>query len=261
MACICLIPVLEKTNLWRKCEWPCPCVGIGGGVEGLWGPRACPGVGWGKSLAPKLLPFPLPNQYAVYIIAEPIPKPCKREKEPHVIGYNPEIHHRHALRLKHYDYSQPGAYFVTICSWQRKPLFTVPALHTSITEIWKNLPDRFPTISVDDFVVMPNNIHGIVWLKSSAKRNPKLSAVIGAYKSLTTVAWLEWNKRQGLRCPKHLWQERYYDHVVRNDYDLLRVREYMMNNPLAALLKEEQELDEKAWKETLRQHGITVEDS
>ncbi len=62
------------------------------------------------------------------------------------MGYNPEIHHSHALRLKHYDYSQPGAYFVTICSWQRKPLFTVPALHTSITEIWKNLPDRFPTI-------------------------------------------------------------------------------------------------------------------
>jgi len=49
--------------------------------------------------------------------------------------------------------------------------------------------------------------------------------------------------------------------VVRNEYDLLRVREYIMNNPLAALLKEEQELDEATWKETLRQHGITVEDS
>jgi len=107
------------------------------------------------------------------------------------MAYDPEIHHRHALRLKHYDYSQPGAYFVTICSWQRQPFFETPALHASIMEIWKNLPHRFPTVAVDDFVVMPNHIHAILWIKSTAKRSPKFSAVIGAYKSITTVAWLE----------------------------------------------------------------------
>ena len=107
-----------------------------------------------------------------------------------IVGYDPEKHHRHALRLKGFDYSQPGAYFVTICSWQHQPLFERAALRSILLETWHQLPARYTNLSLDTLVVMPDHIHGILHLTSPVKQipGPTLSDIIRVYKSITSVS-------------------------------------------------------------------------
>ena len=161
--------------------------------------------------------------------------------------YDPETHHRRSIRLKGYHYSQPGLYAVTICSWHRQPLFETPEVHEILSTTWLSLPDRFPTVTVELFVIMPDHVHSMLRLHSAAKdtSTPTLGQIIGAYTSLTTVAWLRWNKSRGMRCSRHLWQERFYDHIVRNDQDAQRIREYILNNPLKVQLQQGKEIDDK----------------
>jgi len=85
-------------------------------------------------------------------------------------SYNPDLHHRRSIRLKGHDYTQPGAYFVTIAAWQRECLFGeivdgVVLLNTAgniIHTEWLNLPHHFPDIRLEAFMVMPNHFHGII---------------------------------------------------------------------------------------------------
>ena len=79
--------------------------------------------------------------------------------------YDPDRHHRRSMRLKGYDYSSPGAYFVTICTRGRECVLDDPVVTGIITEVWHALPGWFPTIILDEFVVMPNHVHLIVWLQ------------------------------------------------------------------------------------------------
>ena len=79
--------------------------------------------------------------------------------------YDPDQHHRQSRRLKGYDYSSPGAYFVTICTRERECLLDDPVVTGIITDVWHALPGWFPTIVLDEFVVMPNHVHLIVWLQ------------------------------------------------------------------------------------------------
>ncbi len=122
-----------------------------------------------------------------------------------------------------------------------------------LTEAWHNLPNRFPTVTVDMFVIMPNHIHGVLdlYVPVEGVVPPSLSAVIGAYKSITTVDWIRMSKNSGVPCSGHLWQKRFYDHVIRDDLDLERIREYVLNNPLNAVLRRGREVDDKTWEETL----------
>ena len=84
--------------------------------------------------------------------------------------YNPAIHHRRSIRLEDYDYSQEGAYFVTICTHERVEVFGEIRnndLHINergeiVQAMWNTLPRRFLGIELDHFVVMPNHIHGII---------------------------------------------------------------------------------------------------
>jgi REP element-mobilizing transposase RayT len=86
--------------------------------------------------------------------------------------FKPEINHRCSIRLRDYEYSRAGAYFVTICAWQRECLFgeAVPGelrLNRAgeiVRECWDALPDHFPNVELDEFIVMPNHIHGIIVL-------------------------------------------------------------------------------------------------
>jgi putative transposase len=176
------------------------------------------------------------------------------------MAYDPEKHHRRSIRLKGYDYSQPGMYFVTICSWHRQPLFETPELHETLVETWQNLPSRFPTVTVDRFVVMPDHVHGILQLNSSMSYAPRppLGNIIGAYKSITTVAWLRFNKSRGVQCSGHLWQERFHDHVIRNDHDLEAIREYILNNPLHVDICQGRDIDDKTWEEIISRHIIDL---
>ena len=97
---------------------------------------------------------------------------------------------RKSKRLTGYDYTQPGPYFVTINARTHDPIFEHPHLRTILRETWQSLPQRFPGMKLDAFVIMPNHIHGILWLPGQGQPAPTLSRVIGAYKSLTTVAWI-----------------------------------------------------------------------
>jgi len=78
--------------------------------------------------------------------------------------YDPQKHHRRSIRLKGYDYGSPGAYFVTICTKERERVLDDPIVAGIITDVWHALPGWFPTIALDEFVVMPNHVHFILWI-------------------------------------------------------------------------------------------------
>lgn len=149
------------------------------------------------------------------------------------------MRHRN-LRLPGYDYSQNGAYFVTICTEGRTALFG--AVYGSvftpndagwlIANVWDSLPERFPHITLDAFVVMPNHVHSVLFFDSTSSGSPSLSRVVGAFKSLSTVeygrgvrerGWVPFNGR--------LWQAGFYEHVIRSESDLNRIRVYVEGNP------------------------------
>ena len=158
---------------------------------------------------------------------------------------------RKELRLKEYDYSQPGAYFVTICTKDRLNLFgeiVNEQMHLSAAgqiarRCWDELPDHFGSIELDQFVVMPNHIHGIIIIldgpvgathaspqreeRKERKRNT-LGDMVGSFKSAVTKRINEINGTPGAP----FWQRGYYDHIIRDDRSLTRIREYILNNPL-----------------------------
>ena len=77
--------------------------------------------------------------------------------------YNPEKHHRHSIRLKGYDYSQAGVYFVTVCTRNRELYFEQhPKLRQIVNQRWQEIPNRYSSIELDEFIIMPNHIHGII---------------------------------------------------------------------------------------------------
>ena len=97
--------------------------------------------------------------------------------------YDPDKHHRRSIRLKGYDYSSPGAYFVTICTRGRECVLDDPVVTGIITDVWHALPGWFPTIVLDEFVVMPNHVHLIVWLQGD---NPTVGATLAVALDMDT---------------------------------------------------------------------------
>ena len=106
--------------------------------------------------------------------------------------------------------------------------------------VWDGMPDRFPFIEMDEFVVMPNHVHGVIIIRqpstttgATTRVAPTLGGVVGAFKSLTTV---EYGRGVGEtdwpRFDKHLWQRNFYERIIRNESELGRVREYIANNPM-----------------------------
>ena len=170
----------------------------------------------------------------------------------------PEIQRRHSIRLKGYDYSVAAAYFVTICTQDRMLLFgdiVTDAMRVNqyggvVLECWESIPDHFPGARLDAFVVMPNHIHGIIQLADAAREvgaqhaapsqsNPhrpladrhvqpaSLGATVRSFKS--AVARRINSQRETPGMP--VWQRNYYDHVIRDESELLRIREYILANP------------------------------
>jgi putative transposase len=147
---------------------------------------------------------------------------------------------RNSKRFPAYDYRSSGAYSITICTEKRQRVLELPLIHTALLELWQQLPQRFPGVQVDAFMVMPDHVHGILWLDGSVKGSPTLGKVVGASKAWVTIAWRNYHKEANTPCLRHLWQRDYYEHVIRNDDDLDRTRAYIVNNPLRALLTQEQ---------------------
>ena len=173
--------------------------------------------------------------------------------------YNPEIHHRRSIRLKSYDYTIPGAYFVTICTYQRMHIFgEVVDGEMILNEAGKIARDAwFKTVELrpyvklheDEFVIMPNHAHGIIWidgenvatlhgntqqLRAEQRSTPtktvapgSLGAIIRGYKSAVTYAINGAENQRGAV----LWQRNYYDHIIRNEREFNNIRWYIFNNP------------------------------
>src|SRR5258708_33943418 len=141
-------------------------------------------------------------------------------------------------RLKGYDYTQPGPYFVTITARKPDPIFEHPQLRAILHETWQALPQQFPGVKLDAFVRMPNHIHGMLWLPGQGQPAPTLSRVMGAYKSLTTVAWIRACKTIGIQGFGTFWLDDFYDRIIPNTAALQRIRHYIRQNPTALATRE-----------------------
>ncbi len=146
---------------------------------------------------------------------------------------------RRSPRLASYDYSQAGLYFVTICTHDRAPVLGEvrdgemhrSAAGIAIEQTWTALPDRFPGVGFDAFVVMPDHMHGIVVLGYDPGPPlqvtiPSLAAVLRTFKS---VSGIEGNRVLG-RAGQPFWQRRYFDRIIRNERELALIRQYIDDN-------------------------------
>lgn len=179
-------------------------------------------------------------------------------------------YHRHSIRLKGYDYSQSGAYFITINTLNRAPLFGEIAdgiMHPNrfgriVCECWDSITEHFANVELDEFVAMPDHVHGIVLIlakpdvvdkqidvgarravplqnvvssqnhKSQREQFGKptcasIPTIIRSFKSAATKRINEEQDSSG--CP--VWQRNYYEHIIRDDGELNRIRQYIHDNP------------------------------
>jgi len=164
--------------------------------------------------------------------------------------YDPKKHHRRSIRLKEYDYTRAGAYFVTICAWNRECLFgevvngeiRLNEWGEVVAKTWECLEERYPYVILDEWVIMPNHLHGIVIITDdieyrrggsrtapteTLKRKP-LGRLIGAFKTVSTKLINEIRSNPGAP----LWQRNYYEHIIRSERDLQDIREYIAGNPI-----------------------------
>jgi putative transposase len=155
---------------------------------------------------------------------------------------------RKPTRLEGWDYSSSGWYFVTICTKQHRPFFgwiRAGEIHLSSAgliadEQWKRTPMIRPYVTLDAWVIMPNHLHGILRIiptnagatGRSPLRGPRgpaphsVSAIVAGFKSAAT-------KRIRATClPTFTWQRGFYDHIIRDEKDLQRIRQYIVDNPV-----------------------------
>ena len=138
-------------------------------------------------------------------------------------------------RLKGWDYSNPGAYLVTVVTSNRRHHFgsiVDGALHESrigtlIRHAWASLPSKFGGLRLGASVIMPNHLHAIVWLAHHGELgSPNLIKVMQTFKSQTTRE----SHREGLQAGP-LWQRSFHDRVIRGDEELQALHDYVVNNP------------------------------
>jgi len=166
--------------------------------------------------------------------------------------YNSDIHHRRTIRLREYDYSQKGLYFVTICVQNRECLFGEIAngemmlndAGKMIETKWLEITQHYPDAILHEYVIMPNHLHGIIELTISND----VAAVVGV-QNFEPLHLQQQNKYQKI-IPRSIgaivrgfkigttkqfgysvWQRNYYEHVIRDNNDHARIIEYIINNP------------------------------
>ena len=142
--------------------------------------------------------------------------------------YRPQGLHRRSIRLQGFDYSQAGAYFITICTHNRALFLQAERVQEVVRSAWHDLPVRFPSVVLDEFVIMPNHVHGIISLRGAASGAPTLGRVVRAFKSVSAITANEALGRSG----QPFWQRNYYEHVIRDEEELNAVRRYVRENPL-----------------------------
>ena len=183
--------------------------------------------------------------------------------------YNKNIHHRRSIRLKGYDYSQAGLYFITICVQDRKCLFgkivdgemILNDAGKMADNEWGKLPRRFMNVQLHQYIVMPYNFHAIMEIVGAtlvvapnnetvgpdnetvgndrgqpqgiAPTKPKtVGDIVGAFQSIVTVEYIRGVKQLGWQpFNGKLWQRNYYEHIIRDEQSYQRILDYIINNP------------------------------
>jgi REP element-mobilizing transposase RayT len=158
---------------------------------------------------------------------------------------------RRSIRLPGYDYSQPGAYFVTVCAHDRRPQFgeivngeMAPSEKgVAVQAAWAEIPIHFTNVECDAFCMMPNHIHGILFVldqdgRGTACRAPtverfshpvrgSLATIVRSFKAAATRRI---NALRGSPLPP-VWQRGFYEHIIREEDELERIRRYICENP------------------------------
>ena len=207
------------------------------------------------------------------------------------MAYDPKIHHRRSIRLQGYDYPQNGAYFITLCAQDRKPIFgkivngemQLSPFGVIVRDEWLKTSEMRKNIEMDEFIVMPNHFHGIIVIDDgdigrdalprvqdkeestgtldllgtgtldllstgTLQRAPTsaptreqfgkptsntIPTIIRGFKAAVTkqINTIQINAGK-YNLPERIWQKNYYEHVIRNEVSLNKIREYIINNPL-----------------------------
>jgi putative transposase len=159
--------------------------------------------------------------------------------------YDPQKHHRRSIRLRGYDYSQAGAYFVTICARNHESIFgqimegkmVLNEYGQAVAECWCWLEIQYEYVELDECVVMPNHTHGIVILSgmdhsrrggSRTAPTKPLGRLVGAFKTVSTKRINQMRHTPGA----HARQRNYHEHVIRNEDELTHLRWYILDNPV-----------------------------
>ena len=153
--------------------------------------------------------------------------------------YNPEIHHRRSIRLKGYDYSLPGAYFITLCTQNRENFFGYieeGILHLNnagmmIQKWYEEVSHKFANVTCDEMVVMPNHFH-CIWQITTQDEGVNIPAVVQWFKTMTTNEYIRGVKQ--LDWPpfdRKLWQRNYFEHIIRNEFSYDKIANYIITNP------------------------------
>lgn len=147
---------------------------------------------------------------------------------------------RKHLRLKSYDYNQNGVYYITVCTQNRECLFGEIVDNKMLLNdmgicVETALHELVPSILLDAFVIMPNHVHAIIAIVETSVRTVPLGNLVRQFKGKSTFLINQSRKTSGIP----VWQRGYYDHIVRNESDLHRIREYIENNPVQWALDSE----------------------
>ncbi len=150
------------------------------------------------------------------------------------MSYNPEIHHRRSIRLQGYDYTNSGIYFVTICCYQRQNLFgsvnngkmETNVIGQIVSNLWQKIPQHFLNVELDEFILMPDHLHGIIIISESTGKS-SLANTVQNFKSVSSRKINRINKNYGVS----IWQRNYYEKIVRTEQELENLRDYIQNNP------------------------------
>jgi len=179
-------------------------------------------------------------------------------------------HNRHSIRLKNYDYAQPGAYFITICTHNRKYLFgdvvnknmQLNKFGEIVNQCWVETEKIRPGVIIDEYIIMPNHLHGIIVITNDYQNadsynnvgaycdvgaycntplhdtsqrcntplqspSKTIGAIVRGFKSSSTKQINQIRNTPGIP----IWQRNYYEHIIRDDESLQRIREYIVQNP------------------------------
>ena len=182
--------------------------------------------------------------------------PDKYASKPDDYNASSPRQNRRSIRLRGYDYSQAGAYFVTLCTHNRQCLFgemvdgkmQLNEAGRVVENCWNDIPLHFPHVELDEWVIMPNHVHGILSIAvspdvgaknfsplqcslkhQSAQRPCGTSKTIGSIVRGFKIGVTKWLRNN---TPIHdVWQRNYWEHIIRNEPELHHIREYIHNNP------------------------------